>query len=183
MHHISFMHTIFTIGHSTHPIETFIETLKAYGIETLVDIRTIPQSRFNPQFAQKALAKSLTDAGIAYRHMKDLGGRRHARKDSPNTGWRNGGFRGYADYMQTEPFIRALGVLTAVAEQSSTAIMCAESVPWRCHRSLVGDALLVRGFTVIDIFSAENSRPHALTKFAQVEDGHILYPSPEPLLL
>jgi uncharacterized protein (DUF488 family) len=168
--------TIFTIGHSTHPIGAFVEMLNAYDIGTLVDIRTVPRSRHNPQFSQDALAQAVESAGIAYHYMKDLGGLRHARKDSPNAGWRNPSFRGYADYMQTAPFKVALGELVELGKTARSVIMCAEAVPWRCHRSLVGDALVVRHIPVEDIMSAQKSSPHALTKFAQVTGTQILYP-------
>ena len=168
--------TIFTIGHSTHPIEEFIGILKAYDIKTLVDIRTIPRSRHNPQFSQEYLAQALESSGIVYRYMKDLGGLRHTKKDSPNMGWRNASFRGYADYMQTLEFQHAVKELITLGKASGTAIMCAEAVPWRCHRSLVGDALLVRHMHVQDIMSEHKSSPHKLTKFAQVKGKKILYP-------
>jgi uncharacterized protein (DUF488 family) len=171
--------TVFTIGHSTHPIEEFVDILKAYEIGTLVDVRTVPHSRHNPQFGQDALMQSMESAGIAYRYMKDLGGLRKARKDSPNMGWQNLSFRGYADYMQTEPSRIAIDELVALGTRSRSAIMCAEALPWRCHRSLVGDALLVRQIPVEDIMSAQKSSPHKLTKFAQVAGTEILYP-PEP---
>src|SRR5690348_12775603 len=124
-------HPLFTIGHSTHPIGEFIGMLKAHGIQTLVDIRTVPKSRHNPQFNTEALAKSLLEHDIRYMHMKELGGLRYAHKDSPNMGWRNASFRGYADYMQTEEFKEALEKLIALSKESRTAVMCAESVPWR----------------------------------------------------
>lgn len=168
--------TIYTIGHSTHPIDEFIGILKAYDIETLVDIRTVPRSRHNPQFSQEALAEALEASDIRYHYMKDLGGLRHTKKDSPNQGWHNLSFRGYADYMQTVEFRQALDELIALGKRSRTAIMCAEAVPWRCHRSLVGDALLVRGIAVEDIMSEHKSSPHKLTKFAQVNGDRILYP-------
>lgn len=170
---------VFTIGHSTHPIDEFIGMLKAYDIETLVDIRTIPRSRHNPQYAKEVLAKSLKSGGITYRYMKGLGGLRHAKPDSPNMGWRNASFRGYADYMQTDTFQEALQELIAVAATSRTAIMCAEAVPWRCHRSLVGDALTVRDIPVIDIMTEKKSSPHKLTQFARVRGHKILYPKIE----
>lgn len=167
---------VYTIGHSTHPIEKFIDMLRARDIATLIDIRTIPRSRHNPQYAQEAIAKALQSSGIAYRYMKELGGLRRARKDSPNTGWRNASFRGYADYMQTDAFRQAVDELVSLSEKSRVAIMCAEAVPWRCHRSLVGDALTVRGIPVLDIMSEHKSVPHQLTKFAQVRGEEILYP-------
>jgi len=170
---------VFTIGHSTHPIEEFIGMLKAYDIETLADIRTIPRSRHNPQFSQEALAAALKSSGITYCYIKELGGLRHAKQDSPNMGWRNASFRGYADYMQTAAFEKALEELMALTENSRTAIMCAEAVPWRCHRSLVGDALTVRHIPVEDIMSAHKSSPHKLTGFAQVRGTKITYPKPK----
>ena len=167
--------TIYTVGHSTHSIEEFIAMLQAYHIEQLVDIRTVPRSRHNPQFESGALAASLKSAHIGYVHMKALGGLRHTRADSPNTGWRNKSFRGYADYMQTPEFKDALEKLIEIAKKKRTVIMCAEAVPWRCHRSLVGDALTVRGIEAVDIMSAEKSKPHALTRFAQVHGTDIVY--------
>jgi uncharacterized protein (DUF488 family) len=167
---------IFTIGHSTHPIDEFVGMLRAYETETLVDIRTVPRSRHNPQFSQNALMPSLESAGIAYRYMKDLGGLRHAGKDSPNTGWRNLSFRGYADYMQTAPFRNAIDNLVVLGTQARSVIMCAEALPWRCHRSLVGDALVVRHIPVEDIMSPQKSSPHKLTSFARVTGTQILYP-------
>lgn len=171
---------IFTIGHSTLPIERFIELLKIYGIEQLVDIRTMPGSRHNPQFGRDALAGSLSAAHIGYLHMEALGGLRRARKDSQNAGWRNKSFRGYADYMQTADFAHALEALIRMSRQERTAIMCAEAVPWRCHRSLVADALDVHGIPVIDILSETSYRPHKLTPFAQVHGTSIAYPPEQP---
>ena len=170
------MLTIYTIGHSTRPIDEFISLLNAYGIRQLVDIRTIPKSRHNPQFMQKSLQKSLPAAGISYIYVKNLGGLRHGNKDSVNMGWRNRSFRSYADYMQTVAFKIAVEELIEVAEKAPTAIMCAEAVPWRCHRSLVGDALLVRGVRVLDIMSAASATEHRLTSFARVDGTDITYP-------
>ena len=174
---------IFTAGHSTLPIERFIAVLKTYGIELLVDVRTIPASRHSPQFGSAALAASLSAAQIEYTHMPALGGLRHARKDSPNAGWRNKSFRGYADYMQTAEFAHAVETLVRMARQKRTAIMCAEAVPWRCHRSLVADALDVRGMPVIEILSETSYRPHKLTSFARVDGTSIVYPPEQPSLL
>jgi uncharacterized protein (DUF488 family) len=174
---------IFTVGHSTLPIERFIALFQTYGIERLVDIRTIARSRHNPQFNDTALAGSLTAQHLEYVHIPALGGLRHARKDSPNTGWRNAGFRGYADYMQTTAFQDALEALTHMSRQKSVAIMCAEVVPWRCHRSLVADALSVRGVPAIEILSESSYRMHKLTPFAQVEGVRITYPPQQPALL
>ena len=174
---------IFTIGHSTLPIERFIALLKLYGIARLVDIRTVPGSRHNPQFGASALAASLTEAGIAYTHMQALGGLRHARKDSSNEGWRNKSFRGYADYMQSASFVEALEELIRMARQRRTAIMCAEAVPWRCHRSLVADALEVRGVPAIEILSETSHRRHRLTPFAKVDGISITYPPEQKRLI
>jgi Protein of unknown function, DUF488 len=169
--------TILTIGHSTHPIDEFISMLQAHGVQQLVDVRTIPKSRRVPQFNQDALAKKLKTFGIHYIHLKALGGLRHAKKDSINLGWRNASFRGYADYISTDEFRAALGRLLELAHAKPTAIMCAEAVPWRCHRSLIGDALLVRGVQVEDIMSATSRRPHQLTPFARVQGHEITYPA------
>jgi uncharacterized protein (DUF488 family) len=168
--------TLHTIGHSTHTIDDFIGMLHRHAIEVLVDIRTIPQSRRNPQFGQASLRASLHAAGIEYLHLKGLGGLRRPAKDSINGAWRNDAFRGYADYMQTDEFSRSLDELVAVAARRPTAIMCAEAVPWRCHRSLVADALLARGVEVVDILSAQRSEPHALTSFARVAGSSVTYP-------
>ncbi len=174
---------LFTVGHSTLPIERFISLLKAYGIERLADIRTIPRSRHNPQFDGTTLAGSLTDEHIEYVHIQALGGLRRARKDSPNQGWRNDGFRGYADYMQTEAFHDALEGLIQMSRQKRVVILCAEAVPWRCHRSLVADALCVRGVPVVEILSESGYRNHKLTVFAQVEGVSITYPPEQGTLL
>jgi uncharacterized protein (DUF488 family) len=174
---------IFTVGHSTLPIERFIALLQTYGIERLVDLRTMPRSRHNPQFNDTALAGSLTAEHLEYVHIPALGGLRHARTDSPNTGWRNGGFRGYADYMQTEAFQNALEALIHMSRQKRIAIMCAEAVPWRCHRSLVADALNVHGVPVVEILSEINYRSHQLTPFAHVEGVRITYPPQQATLL
>jgi uncharacterized protein (DUF488 family) len=167
---------VFTLGHSTLPIERFMAVLRIYGIERLVDIRTIPRSRHNPQFNDTALADSLAAEHLEYTPMQALGGLRHSRKDSPNTGWRNASFRGYADYMQTEPFQRALEELIHMSRERRAAIMCAEAVPWKCHRNLVADALSVRGVPAIEILSESGYRMHRLTPFAQVRGLQIIYP-------
>lgn len=171
--------TIYTVGHSTRPIEEFIEILKAYGVETLVDVRKIAGSRRNPQYGEKALNASLGASGIAYLRLEGLGGRRRTSAESVNTGWRNLSFRGYADHMQSAEFQASLDELMAVGAAKPTVIMCAEAVPWRCHRSLIGDALLVRGVEVLDIFDAKNCRPHKLTPFAKVDGQKITYPADE----
>jgi uncharacterized protein (DUF488 family) len=166
---------IFTVGHSTLPIEAFIALLKTYGITQLVDIRTMPRSRHNPQFNGDALHAALKAENIHYVPQQALGGLRHARKDSRNTAWRNKSFRGYADYMETEEFRAGLETLIQLAREKRTAIMCAEAVPWRCHRSLVADALHVRGMPVVEILSEGSYRMHKLTPFAHVEGTRITY--------
>ncbi len=174
---------IFTVGHSTLPIERFIALLQTFGIECLVDIRTVRGSRHNPQFNEKSLAASLETAHIDYVPLQGLGGLRRARKDSPNSGWRNAGFRGYADYMQTAEFQDALDTLMQMSRKKRVAIMCAEAVPWRCHRSLVADALTARGLPVIEILSHSNYRAHTLTPFALVRGTQITYPPAQAALL
>ena len=169
--------SISTVGHSTHSIEEFLGILEAHGIRQLVDVRTMPRSRRVPQFNRESLPASLQTAGILYRHMPGLGGLRHAKRDSTNTGWRNASFRGFADYMQTPEFRENLEKLIEFAGQARTAIMCAEAVPWRCHRSLIADALVAWGIQVIEILSAKQSRPHALTPFAQVNGSEVTYPA------
>jgi hypothetical protein len=167
---------ILTVGHSTRSIDEFIGLLGQHGVERLVDIRTIPRSRHNPQFNSEALAKSLDHEGIGYVHLKELGGLRHPRPDSINTGWRNAGFRGYADYMQTAEFDDGLGRLLQLCEGKRCAAMCAEAVPWRCHRSLLSDALVARGIPVEHILSGSRRDGHSLTPFARVENGRVTYP-------
>ncbi|MGO4119597.1 DUF488 domain-containing protein [Arthrobacter sp. YAF16] len=169
--------TIFTVGHSTHPIDEFIGILKAHGIKKLIDVRTVPKSRHNPQFNADALAASVRANGITYRRMESLGGLRHTTKDSANGAWRNASFRGYADYMQTEEFSAAVGQLLERGRSNDAAIMCAEAVPWRCHRSLIGDALLVRNAEVLDIMTAKSAKPHTLTSFARVDGHRVWYPA------
>ena len=175
--------TIFTIGHSTHSLEEFVAMLKAHDIARLVDVRTIPKSRRMPHFNSESLDSELPARGIDYAHLKALGGLRHAKKDSVNTGWRNDSFRGYADYMATAEFQQGIERLLELARAKRTAIMCAEAVPWRCHRSLIGDALLVRGVHVEDILSATSSREHELTAFAKVHGLEITYPGDSNLEL
>ncbi len=168
--------TILTIGHSTRTLETFIEMLRAHGVKHLADVRTIPRSRHNPQFNRDTLPEALRFAGIAYTHMEQLGGLRHARPDSPNTGWHNSSFRGFADYMQTPEFEAGLEKLIQLAAREQTVIMCAETVPWRCHRSLITDALKLRGVQVQHIMSKSRTQPHLPTPFAKVSGIHITYP-------
>jgi len=151
--------------------------LQAHGVKRLVDVRTIPRSRTNPQFNRESLTESLAEAGIGYAHLAELGGLRHARKDSLNTGWRNASFRGYADYMQMPEFEAAIQSLIQAAKREQITIMCAEAVPWRCHRSLIGDALTVRGIAVEDIMSATRTQLHKLTPFAKVKGTKVTYPA------
>jgi uncharacterized protein (DUF488 family) len=166
-----------TIGHSNQPLETFIDLLRHHGIERIIDVRTVPRSRHNPHFGQDLLPASLDAAGISYTHMPGLGGLRRAQPDSPNMGWRNVSFRGYADYMQTAGFQAEVARLTSMACQDNCALMCAEAVPWRCHRSLIADALLVRGVQVEHIIGPKARRKHTLTPFASVADCCITYPA------
>ena len=168
---------IFTIGHSTRPLDEFIAILRAHQIQALADVRLIPGSRRYPHFNDGALAVSLPAAGIEYVPFKSLGGRRRPLKDSINTGWRNESFRGYADFMQTDAFVGALDELMQRARAKRTAIMCAEAVPWRCHRSLIADALLARGWNVFDLMSPTSAPPHKLRPFAVVRGTRVTYPA------
>lgn len=170
-------HRVFTIGHSTRSIDEFIHLLESHGVNRVIDVRTMPRSRFNPQFDIANLPASLRAADIDYTHMPGLGGLRKARPDSPNAGWRNKSFRGYADYMQSESFTRALEQCLEVARIEPVALMCAEAVPWRCHRSLIADALVVRGIDALEIASDTRLTPHVLTPFAHVEGTEITYPA------
>ncbi|MGB7567216.1 MAG: DUF488 domain-containing protein [Chitinivibrionales bacterium] len=165
-----------TIGHSTHPVEEFIRLLQVNSVSCVVDVRTIPGSRHNAQFNKDSLPRLLEKEGIGYLHMPGLGGLRHAKPDSHNMGWRNASFRGFADYMQTSEFEQGLEELIQLADQKQIVLMCAEAVPWHCHRSLIGDALLVRGIRVEDIMSAKGRKLHTLTPFAKVEGTKIIYP-------
>ena len=167
---------VFTIGHSTRPIEAFVELLVAHGVNRLVDVRTVPRSRHNPQFNTETLPRSLSAAGIGYEHVSGLGGFRRSSAQSPNTGWRNLSFRGYADYMQTPEFALNLQWLMALAGEQRVALMCAEAVPWRCHRSLIADALVVHGVNACEIVSPTRAQPHKLTPFARVLGLELTYP-------
>jgi len=169
--------TVFAIGHSTKKMGDFIRLLQAHDVVVLVDIRTIPKSRYNPQFNQNSLRKQLKKKKIKYLHFKELGGLRHASKDSVNSGWRNASFRGFADYMQTRQFSKALKQLIELAKRNRVAIMCAEGNPFRCHRSLVADALTVRNVKVFHISSRTSAREHRLTRFAVVRRRKVTYPS------
>jgi uncharacterized protein (DUF488 family) len=167
---------IYTIGHSTREISEFIDILQTYGIDLLADVRTIPKSRHNPQYGADFLAEVLKEHNIEYVHLASLGGLRHSTKDSINKGWRNTSFRGYADYMQTQEFEQGTDQLIELATIKTAAIMCAEAVPWRCHRSMIGDALLVRKIEVIDIFDKNKAQKEKLTSFANVQGHKISYP-------
>lgn len=169
---------IFTIGHSTRSFDELVHMLQAHGVRRLADVRSIPRSRRNPQFNVDTLPAALAIAGIDYASMRELGGRRRPRRDSPNDGWRNEGFRGFADYMLTQPFEVGLERLLELMTEKPTAIMCAESVPWRCHRSLIADALVVRGITVDQIMTTTRCNPHRLTPFAHVDGTRLTYPAP-----
>ncbi|HVO33597.1 MAG TPA: DUF488 domain-containing protein [Elusimicrobiota bacterium] len=170
------MPLLFTIGHSTRTLELFVGLLLGYDVQRLVDVRTIPRSRHNPQFNRESLPPNLKAAGIEYVHRPALGGLRHARKDSPNGGWKNASFRGYADYMRSVDFRRAIDELISQARQSVIAVMCAEAVPWRCHRSLIADALAVRGVGVRHIMSRASAPDHQVTPWAKVDGANLLYP-------
>lgn len=167
---------LLTVGHSTRARDYFIALLQAHNVKQLADVRTIPRSRHNPQFNGDRLALALQRAGMRYVHMKALGGLRHPRSNSLNTGWHNASFRGYADYMQTREFAEGLRKLMKMARTKRTAVMCAEAVPWRCHRSLIGDALLAHGYAVEEIQSLKRTRPHVLTPWARVVGAKITYP-------
>lgn len=167
-----------TIGHSNRSLSDLVELLTANEIVRVLDVRTVPRSRHNPQFNRETLPESLGARDIGYTHLPGLGGLRHARADSPNTGWNNLSFRGYADYMQTPEFAGNVQQVEELASRERCALMCAEAVPWRCHRSLIGDALLVRGVRVEDIVGPGKRRPHGLTAFAHVDGTRITYPPP-----
>jgi uncharacterized protein (DUF488 family) len=166
---------IYTIGHSTRRLDEFLALLTAHGIKQVVDIRSIPRSRRHPHFSQESLAEALGEAGIAYRHFPALGGRRRPRPDSANSAWRVEGFRGFADYMESDAFRDALDELAVAADAALTAVMCAEAVWWQCHRQLVADALVARGVEVRHILSAAAPSAHTLTDFAQVDEGRVTY--------
>jgi len=177
------MAVVLTVGHSTRTREAFLRLLQAHEVSCVVDVRSIPRSRRNPQFNRETLPAKLRSAGIGYVHLAKLGGLRHARHDSPNMGWRNASFRGFADYMQTPEFEAGLQRLMKLAEKKRMALMCAEAVPWRCHRSLISDALLVRGFRVEHIMSGKRRQGHSLTPFARVRGKQIIYPPAKPAAL
>lgn len=172
------MNSVWTVGHSNRDIASFIELLSRAAIETVADVRRFPGSRRWPHFGRECLDEALAAAGIEYRHLPGLGGRRTARlAESPNTAWRVETFNAYADHMLSEEFAADLSQLMELAESRPTAIMCAEALPWQCHRRLIADALLAKGWSVSNIFSAGKIRPHTLTEFARLADGRITYPA------
>lgn len=175
--------TVLTIGHSTRSLEELIDLLRRNQVEELWDVRTAPGSRRMPHFAKAVLEQEVPRHGIDYRHIKELGGLRKPRPDSQNTGWRNLSFRGYADYMETPEFEQALERLISVQKARRMAIMCAETVPWRCHRSLISDALTARGVEVLHIVSEATPQPHRVTPFAVVINGGVRYSGPDTLPL
>lgn len=170
---------VLTVGHSTRPLPEFIDLLKAHGVTRLVDVRTVPRSRHNPQYDRATLPGAMQSAGIGYQHEAGLGGFRRTGPESLNKGWRNASFRGYADYMQTQEFADNLAKLIGLARDGRVAVMCAEAVPWRCHRSLIADALLVHGVQTAEIASPTRLQPHRLTPFAKVQGEVITYPPEE----
>lgn len=173
---------VYTIGHSTRLLKDFIAMLKKYNVRKLIDVRTVPRSRHNPQFNKESLPGDLSEAGISYLHMPGLGGLRHPMKDSPNMGWRNASFRGFADYMQTEDFKKSIDKLINIAKKKQVALMCAESVSWRCHRSLIADALQVRDVQVKHIMSQKSCKNHVLTPWIKVHGAQITYPLKKAVL-
>lgn len=166
---------IYTIGHSTHPMEDFIDLLKGYEIKMLIDVRTIPKSRHNPQFNKETLETVLSESGIQYHHLSKLGGLRHTSKASVNVGWNNLSFRGFADYMQTPVFLQGIEELEILGKKHKSVIMCAEALPWRCHRSLIADALTLRKWKVLHIISQKSAKLHELTSFLHIENGQLVY--------
>jgi uncharacterized protein (DUF488 family) len=171
------MPTVYTVGHSTRSFDQLLGALKAHGVEALGDVRRFPGSRRLPQFNAEHLAVELPKHGLVYLPCPLLGGRRKPNPNSINLGWRNESFRAYADYMQTPPFLDGLDLLVRAAGQMLLAIMCAEALPWRCHRSLIADALIVRGWMVIDIITGTKATRHELTPFAQVCGTRLTYPA------
>jgi uncharacterized protein (DUF488 family) len=169
---------MYTIGHSNRSLQEFVSLLTAHGIRQVIDVRTVPKSRHNPQFNGKRLASSLKKHDLRYVRVELLGGFRHVKKDSKNTGWRNLSFRGYADYMGTEAFNEGLAMLESLGRKSTSVIMCAEALPWRCHRSLIADALTKRRWDVRNIMSASNAPKHTLTPFLRMRRGVLTYPVP-----
>jgi uncharacterized protein (DUF488 family) len=173
------MRPVFTVGHSNHPLEKFLGILAAHGIERIVDVRRFPASRRWPHFGAERFEAALSGVSIAYAGMPELGGRRPARPDSPHVAWKVEAFRGYADYMDTPEFAAALARLIPLTQDRPTALMCAEAMPWSCHRSLIADALIVRGYEIREILSEKDARPRRLTPFARVEEKRLIYDAGE----
>ena len=169
------MGTIWTVGHSNHPLEEFLGILKAHGIEGVIDVRRFPASRKWPHFDAGSLGRSLPEAGIDYSPAPELGGRRKARPDSPHSAWRVEAFRGYADFMDTPEFAAGLARVTGLAGERRSVLMCAEALPWRCHRSLIADALMARDWIALEILSEKESRPRKLPPFARLEGPRVIY--------
>ncbi len=167
---------VLTIGHSTRTLEEFIQLLEVYGITLLVDVRTVPRSRHNPQFNKETLPDTLKQYGVKYIHMPEIGGLRHPKYDSVNTAWKNSGFRGYADYMQTPEFNVHLLKIVALARENRLVLMCAEALPWRCHRNLLSDALVVHHIKVEHIITKDSVINHELNELAHIEGTKITYP-------
>jgi len=167
---------LFTVGHSTRSLDELVDLLRAHDVALLGDVRTVPASRRVPHFGRAVLAQELPERGVEYQHLPALGGLRRPRLDSPNTGWRNQAFRGFADHMATGEFRDALDRVVELGRDRHVALMCAEAVPWRCHRSLIADALTVRGLEVRHILGGGRTQPHALTPFARLQDGLLTYP-------
>ena len=168
---------LFSVGHSTRTFDELVALLRAHGVASVVDIRTVPKSRRHPHVAKESLEKTLPAAGLAYQHVRALGGLRKPRPDSGNAAWQNESFRGYADHMQSPEFAAGLAQLIAIAGAQPTAMMCAEAVPWRCHRQLVADALLAMGIEVLHIMSETKANLHKLTSFAQLDGTRVTYPA------
>lgn len=168
--------TVLTIGYSTRTLDEFVELLEMYGVTLVVDVRSVPRSRHNPQFNKEKLPNVLKLAGVKYVHMPDIGGLRRPKPDSINIAWQNKGFRGYADYMQTKEFTEHLLNLLALIRENRVAVMCAEALPWRCHRSLIADALVVRNVTVEHVLTMDNIVRHRLSEWAHVDGTKITYP-------
>jgi uncharacterized protein (DUF488 family) len=167
--------TVYTLGHSTRSADAFAALLAAHGIRGVADVRRYPASRRHPHFAREALADALTAAGLRYDWLPALGGRRRARADSPHVAWREAAFRGYADHMETAEFQRGLAALLELAVERRTAVLCAEAVPWRCHRQLIADALVARGVRVFHVIDTGAPRPHALSRLARLDGTRVVY--------
>ncbi|CAI9086298.1 DUF488 domain-containing protein [Methylacidiphilum fumariolicum] len=170
-----------SIGHGTKSLEELISMLKEANVEALIDVRSIPRSRHNPQFNKETIAEALSKESILYIHLPEAGGLRHPKKDSPNKGWKNESFRGFADYMATANFAAALDKIIEIGKEKSAALMCAETLPWRCHRSLIADALLLRGVEVVHILPKGKEIKHQLTPWSQIKNGIVTYPASDEM--